>query len=212
MGVRSISDRQQMLKKGAGMFILALFCVLGIALAQRNGLLDDLNIGLMGAAGRARDTSGGAIVTLLMQIASAVGGTVGRLCLLALALAFLWRGARNRAIWLLLLVIGGTLLNLALKQVFAAPRPDLLPHLDIVHTYSFPSGHAAGNMMFFGALAMLAGRRWAYGAAAVMIALIGASRVWLGVHWPSDVMAGWIEGLGWLMLCAVWLPARRGQQ
>lgn len=212
MGVRSISDRQVMLAKGAGMFILALFCVLGIALAQRNGLLDDLNIGLMGAAGRARDTSGGAIVTLLMQIASAVGGTVGRLCLLALALAILWRRARDRAIWLLLLVIGGTLLNLALKQVFAAPRPDLLPHLDIVHTYSFPSGHSAGNMMFFGALAMLAGRRWAYGAGGAMIALIGASRVWLGVHWPSDVMAGWIEGLGWLMLCAVWLPARRGQQ
>ena len=52
MGVRSISDRQQMLKKGAGMFILALFCVLGIALAQRHGLLDDLNIGLMGWAGQ----------------------------------------------------------------------------------------------------------------------------------------------------------------
>ncbi len=212
MGVRSISDRQTMLKKGAGIFIFALFCVLGIALAQRNGLLDDLNIGLMGAAGRARDTSGGAIVTLLMQIASAVGGTAGRLCLLALALAILWRRARDRAIWLLLLVIGGTLLNLALKQVFAAPRPDLLPHLDIVHTYSFPSGHSAGNMMFFGALAMLAGRRWAYGAGGAIIALIGASRVWLGVHWPSDVMAGWIEGLGWLVLCAVWLPARRGQQ
>jgi len=212
MGVRSISDRHTVLKKGAGIFILALFCVLGIALAQRNGLLDDLNIGLMGAAGRARDTSGGAIVTLLMQIASAVGGTVGRLCLLALALAFLWRRARDRAIWLLLLVIGGTLLNLALKQVFAAPRPDLLPHLDIVHTYSFPSGHSAGNMMFFGALAMLLGMRWAYGAAAVMITLIGASRVWLGVHWPSDVMAGWIEGLGWLVLCAAWLPARRGPQ
>jgi undecaprenyl-diphosphatase len=108
--------------------------------------------------------------------------------------------------------IGGTLLNLILKQIFAAPRPDLLPHLDIVHSYSFPSGHAAGNMMFFGALAMLAGRRWAYGAGGAMIALIGASRVWLGVHWPSDVMAGWIEGLGWLVLCAVWLPARRGQQ
>jgi len=213
MGVRSISDRQQMLKKGAGMFILALFCVLGITLAQRNGLLDDLNIGLMGWAGQGRETALGGHVTMVMRLASAIGGTAIRIILSLVVLgALVFTGRRAAASWFAGVEIGGTLLNLILKQIFAAPRPDLLPHLDIVHSYSFPSGHAAGNMMFFGALAMLAGRRWAYGAGGAMIALIGVSRVWLGVHWPSDVMAGWIEGLGWLMLCAVWLPARRGQQ
>lgn len=213
MGVRSISDRQQMLKKGAGIFILALFCVLGIALAQRNGLLDDLNIGLMGWAGQGRETALGGQVTMVMRLASAIGGTAIRIILSLVVLgALVFTGRRAAASWFAGVEIGGTLLNLILKQIFAAPRPDLLPHLDIVHSYSFPSGHAAGNMMFFGALAMLAGRRWAYGAGGAMIALIGVSRVWLGVHWPSDVMAGWIEGLGWLMLCAVWLPARRGQQ
>src|SRR3546814_4413138 len=94
--------------------------------------------------------------------------------------------------------------------VFAAPRPDLLPHLDLVRSYGFPSGHAAGNMIFFGALAMLAGRRSGYVGMGLAIALIGISRVWLGVHWPSDVLAGWIEGLGWLALCGLWLPAGRG--
>ncbi|SHM59191.1 undecaprenyl-diphosphatase [Sphingobium sp. YR657] len=213
MGVRSISDRQKMLKKGAGIFILALFCVLGIALAQRNGLLDDLNIGLMGWAGQGRETALGGQVTMVMRLASAIGGTAIRIILSLVVLgALVFTGRRAAAWWFAGVEIGGTLLNLILKQIFAAPRPDLLPHLDIVHSYSFPSGHAAGNMMFFGALAMLAGRRWAYGAGGAMIVLIGASRVWLGVHWPSDVMAGWIEGLGWLMLCAVWLPARRGQQ
>jgi membrane-associated phospholipid phosphatase len=213
MDVRSISDRQQMLKKGAGMFILALFCVLGIALLQRNGLLDDLNIGLMGWAGQGRETALGGQVTMVMRLASAIGGTAIRIILSLVVLgALVFTGRRAAASWFAGVEIGGTLLNLILKQIFAAPRPDLLPHLDIVHSYSFPSGHAAGNMMFFGALAMLAGRRWAYGAGGAMIALIGVSRVWLGVHWPSDVMAGWIEGLGWLMLCAVWLPARRGQQ
>ncbi|MDH2132428.1 phosphatase PAP2 family protein [Sphingobium yanoikuyae] len=213
MGVRSISDRQKMLKKGAGIFILALFCVLGIALAQRNGLLDDLNIGLMGWAGQGRETALGGQVTMVMRLASAIGGTAIRIILSLVVLgALVFTGRRAAASWFAGVEIGGTLLNLILKQIFAAPRPDLLPHLDIVHSYSFPSGHAAGNMMFFGALAMLAGRRWAYGAGGAMIALIGVSRVWLGVHWPSDVMAGWIEGLGWLMLCAVWLPARRGQQ
>ena len=214
MGARSISERRKARRadvvKGAGALALALFCVLGLALMQRLGLLDGLNIGLMKMAGRARD-SAAAPVTTVMQVASAIGGTVGRFSLLGLCILGLWGRARGRGLWLLCVVVGGTLLNLALKQVFAAPRPDLLPHLDIVHSYSFPSGHASGNMIFFGAVAMLIGRRAGYLAAGAVIALIGVSRVWLGVHWPGDVLAGWIEGLGWLALCAVWLPAGRGQ-
>jgi len=211
MGARFISDRRRLVTKGAGALALALFCVLLIALMQRHGLLDWLNAGLMGKAGRARDSEAGGFVTSVMLAASAIGGTTARIILAGMACLGLSLRDRRRALWLLLAVVGGTLLNLALKQVFAAPRPDLLPHLDIVNSYSFPSGHAAGNMIFFGALALLAGGRSAYGAAAALIALIGVSRVWLGVHWPSDVLAGWIEGLGWLALCRVWLPARGGQ-
>ncbi|QGP78296.1 phosphatase PAP2 family protein [Sphingobium sp. CAP-1] len=212
MGARSISDRRMALSKGAGALALALFCVLAIALMQRSGWLDGLNVGLMRRAGAARDSGGGWIATIIMQSASAVGGTIGRFCLLGFSVVVLWRSARGRALWLLLVVLGGTLLNLILKQIFAAPRPDLLPHLDMVNSYSFPSGHSAGNMIFFGAVSMLVGRRGFYVAAAMMIVLIGISRVWLGVHWPSDVAAGWIEGLGWIAFCAVWLPARGGEQ
>ncbi|MFD1107654.1 phosphatase PAP2 family protein [Sphingobium olei] len=213
MGARSISRPSASIAKGAGALALALLCVLLIALLQRAGWLDGINVGLMEAAGRARDTGSGGHVTTLMRLASAIGGTAGRLALVAVVLVpLLWFGFRRSAIWLVLTIAGGTLLNLALKQIFAAPRPDLLPHLDIVHTYSFPSGHAAGNMMFFGALALLAGSTRAYVAAAVMILLIGASRIWLGVHWPSDVTAGWIEGLGWLAFCRLWLPARGGEK
>lgn len=209
-GVRSISDRRTMIAKGAGAFILALFCVLAIALLQRNGTLDGVNFGLMRAAGVARESQTGQNVTILMRFASIVGDTAGRLVILAVALpALLWLGKRAHALWLAAMMAGGTALNLVLKQIFAAPRPDLLPHLDAVHSYSFPSGHAAGNMMMFGALALLIGRRGGYLAAAATIVLIGTSRVWLGVHWPSDVTAGWIEGLGWLVLCRIWLPARR---
>ena len=144
-----------------------------------------------------------------MRMASVVGDTIGRLVILAITLSILLSTKRRAAaLWLALMMAGGTVLNLVLKQIFAAPRPDLLPHLDIVHSYSFPSGHAAGNMMIFGALAMLAARRGGYWAAGGMIALIGISRVWLGVHWPSDVVAGFVEGLGWLAFCRVWLPAR----
>ena len=212
MGARFISDRRSV-TKGAGALALALFCVLLIAFAQRFGWLDEINVGLMTLAGEGRDTGPGGTVTMVMRLASAIGGTLGRITLLAVVLApLIWAGHRRSAMWLAGMMAVGTLLNLALKQAFAAPRPDLLPHLDIVHTYSFPSGHSAGNMMFFGALAMLAGRRGAYWGAAVVILLIGVSRVWLGVHWPSDVLAGWVEGLGWLAFCAIWLPARGGEQ
>ena len=212
MGARFISDRRSV-TKGAGALALALFCVLLIAFAQRFGWLDGINVGLMTLAGEGRDTGPGGTVTMVMRLASAIGGTLGRITLLAVVLApLIWAGHRRSAMWLAGMMAVGTLLNLALKQAFAAPRPDLLPHLDLVHTYSFPSGHSAGNMMFFGALAMLAGRRGAYWGAAVVILLIGVSRVWLGVHWPSDVLAGWVEGLGWLAFCAIWLPARGGKQ
>lgn len=210
MGARFISDRRTW-RRGAGVFILALLCVLTIALLQRSGVLDGLNIGAMAAVGEARAIS--PAITSLMLAASWIGDTVGRIAVIIAAIALLlWRGRRSGARWLALVMAGGTLLNLGLKQIFAAPRPDLLPHLDIVHSYSFPSGHAAGNMMLFGALAMLAGRRGDYVLAFMAIALIGISRVWLGVHWPSDVLAGWIEGLGWLFLCRYWLPVGRGQQ
>ncbi|AMK18342.1 MULTISPECIES: phosphatase PAP2 family protein [Sphingobium] len=210
MGARFISDRRTW-RRGAGVFILALLCVLTIALLQRFGVLDGLNIGAMAAAGEARAIN--PAITSLMLAASWIGDTVGRIAVIIAAIALLlWRGRRSGAQWLALVMAGGTLLNLGLKQIFAAPRPDLLPHLDIVHSYSFPSGHAAGNMMLFGALAMLAGRRGDYLLAFMAIALIGVSRVWLGVHWPSDVLAGWIEGLGWLFLCRYWLPVGRGQQ
>lgn len=211
MAVRSISDRRKIVAKGAGALALALFCVLAIAQMQRAGWLDALNVGLMGRAGVARDNGVGQQISLLMRMASVVGDTIGRLVILAITLSILLSTKRRAAaLWLALMMAGGTALNLVLKQIFAAPRPDLLPHLDIVHSYSFPSGHAAGNMMMFGALAMLAARRGGYWAAGGMIALIGISRVWLGVHWPSDVVAGFVEGLGWLALCRVWLPARRG--
>src|SRR5205823_6990239 len=87
----------------------------------------------------------------------------------------------------------------------ARARPDLEPHLVIVETHSFPSGHATSSMVFYVALALLlAGRsRWGHEAVAAAISLsllIGISRVMLGVHWPSDVIGGWVFGLLWVLL------------
>ncbi|WP_449473100.1 phosphatase PAP2 family protein [Sphingobium chungangianum] len=253
MGARFISDRRSW-QRGAGIFLLALLAVLAIALLQRSGWFDPLNIAAMKAAGAGRAAA--PWITPIMFAASVIGDTVGRLLIMAVvAIALLYRRQRYAAQWLALVTVGGTFLNTGLKQIFAAPRPDLLPHIDIVHSYSFPSGHSAGTMILFGALAMLrrlepgappppfalslskgfpssfskkrastSSARTALGSpdkrhdalpyltAALIIALIGTSRVWLGVHWPTDVLAGWIEGLGWLCLCRYWLPAGRGQE
>ena len=109
---------------------------------------------------------------------------------------------------------GGWILNWALKQTFDRPRPELVPHLRDVMSSSFPSGHAltsAAVYLTLGTLLMrLAQGRLAkiYCIAVAMLAtlLVGASRVYLGVHYPTDVLAGWLIGLSWALVC--WMIER----
>jgi membrane-associated phospholipid phosphatase len=92
--------------------------------------------------------------------------------------------------------------NQALKTVMARERPDLLDPIVVEHGFSFPSGHALLSMVAYGILAVLIGRsrlplsvrRAALVGCAVLIFLVGISRVWLGVHYPTDVIAGWTAG------------------
>jgi undecaprenyl-diphosphatase len=121
------------------------------------------------------------------------------------ALWLWWRKQHRLAIVLLLIVLVGRGLTEAQKYWIARARPDLEPHLVVVQTSSFPSGHATSSMIFYLtlALALTAGTRWhrvAAGAAILLSLLIGASRVMLGVHWPSDVIGGWTFGLLWIFL------------
>ncbi len=119
---------------------------------------------------------------------------------------WLWIIGRPRTgLALLAVTLSGRGLSELQKYWIARPRPALEPHLVIVKSYSFPSGHAMSSMIFYLTLALLlAGQvRWRRGAAAAAIAvslLIGTSRVMLGVHWPSDVIAGWACGLLWVLL------------
>jgi undecaprenyl-diphosphatase len=119
---------------------------------------------------------------------------------------WLWRAGRGRlALALVLIVLIGRGLSEVQKYWIARVRPELEPHLVVVKTSSFPSGHATSSMIFYltVALALTAGTRWHRAAAAGAIALslmIGISRVMLGVHWPSDVIGGWSFGLLWVLL------------
>ncbi|HEX6740346.1 MAG TPA: phosphatase PAP2 family protein [Sphingomicrobium sp.] len=120
--------------------------------------------------------------------------------------AWLWlAGHRRLPLVLIAIVLVGRGLSEAQKYWIARVRPDLEPHLVVVKTSSFPSGHAASSMIFYltVALALTAGTRWhrAAAAGAILLSLaIGASRVMLGVHWPSDVIGGWAFGLLWVLI------------
>jgi undecaprenyl-diphosphatase len=118
-------------------------------------------------------------------------------------------GKRAAAILVLVSVGGGAALSNLLKFAIARPRPDLVARLVEVNTTSFPSGHAtlaAVTYLTLGALlSRLEGRRrakiYVLTVAVALTFLIGVSRIYLGVHWPTDVLAGWCVGSAWAMLC-----------
>jgi undecaprenyl-diphosphatase len=126
----------------------------------------------------------------------------------------LLQGLIRNAGFVLVASLGGWLLNDVLKAIFARPRPSIVPHLREVFTLSFPSGHALTSAVVFltlGALLMhVAERRivkfYCLAVAVFATALIGSTRVYLGVHYPTDVLAGWMFGTSWALLC--WLLAR----
>ena len=97
---------------------------------------------------------------------------------------------------------GSALLNMAAKHTFQRPRPALWESLAPESTFSFPSGHAMGSITLMAVLVLLAWRtRWRWPAlagAVVFTVLVGVSRLYLGVHYPSDVLAGWAAGLAWV--------------
>jgi len=146
---------------------------------------------------------------------TALGGMVV-LTFITLAVAgYLWLGGkRHAALFVLAAVAGGLLLSLTLKGGFERDRPTLVPHGSYVHTTSFPSGHSmmsAVTYLTLGALVARVDPRPGLKAYVLLLAVlltggVGVSRVYMGVHWPTDVLAGWTAGATWALLC--WLLAR----
>lgn len=145
---------------------------------------------------------------------TALGGTAVLTLVSAAAALFLWMARRPRSVALLLVAIaGGQVLSLLLKHGYARPRPDLVPHGSYVYTASFPSGHSMMSAVVYLTLGALLARVLPRRRMKLLVmacalgatALTGVSRVYLGVHWPTDVVAGWALGASWAVAC--WLAA-----
>ncbi|MCB1057358.1 MAG: phosphatase PAP2 family protein [Acidobacteria bacterium] len=134
----------------------------------------------------------------------------------AAALGLVVAGDKARALRLAAASGGALLLTPVLKLVFDRPRPDAVPHLVDVSMASFPSGHSLHSAAAYMTLAAVAAtssrhRLAAFLLAAVLTLLIGTSRIYLGVHYPTDVFAGWCLGGAWAVVCAVAFPSDEGK-
>lgn len=148
-------------------------------------------------------------LTRAMVIASTLGDAAILLPLaLAVAAYQLIRRLGRNALWLLAVTLSGRLAIVAVKALLARARPDLFPYT-VIDSGSYPSGHAANSAIVLLSIAILAGRRSACLIALAGTVVIGISRIYLGVHWPTDVLAGWLFGIGWVALFAVYSLASR---
>ena len=139
---------------------------------------------------------------------SALGGFTLLWLFGAFAVVFLaYVRRRAEAAWLAGSLVGASLINAALKMVLNRPRPEVVPHLAHVSNASFPSGHAmiaaavylTLGIMLAEAQPKLAARAWLVAFSGFLVLAIGLSRLYLGVHWPSDVLAGWCFGAVWAL-------------
>ena len=126
---------------------------------------------------------------------------------LLLAAFLLWRKRKAETVTLAIAAVGALGLNVVLKDLFARARPELWQRTVDVNFYSFPSGHAMMSVVVFGMIGYLLAThapRWRLAIATstvMLVCAIGFSRLYFGVHWPTDIVAGYAAGTVWLVAC-----------
>jgi undecaprenyl-diphosphatase len=131
------------------------------------------------------------------------------------ALVFALRREMTAAFLVVASPLGASMIENVLKTLVGRHRPHLWPGAQVLHSYSFPSGHATDAAALFAALCFLAWSRWdarrsiaATAVSCLLVLAVGVSRVYLGVHWPTDVIGGFSLALCWVSLLVVLLSVR----
>jgi undecaprenyl-diphosphatase len=203
--------------------LLAVWIFVGIAYLVSEGSTQQLDESVLRALRSPTDPADAWGPSWLEDMArdiTALGG-VAALCLATIGVAgYLLMVRRYRGLALLLgATLGGTLLSALLKQLFYRERPNIVPHLSYVSDPSFPSGHSMLSAVVYLTLGALLARvvekrrvKLYFLLVALWISfLVGISRVYMGVHYPTDVLAGWSAGVAWGLFCnllASWLQRR----
>jgi undecaprenyl-diphosphatase len=156
---------------------------------------------------------------LSRDLTSLGSGSVLVLLTLSAAVFLALQGKRRTMVLILVAVFGGMILSMVLKNLYDRPRPELIDREALPLSMSFPSGHSMAAAITYLTLGALLARVQPKRRLKVFLLflsflitiLVGLTRIYLGVHWPTDVLAGWTAGAGWALLCwtvALWLQKR----
>lgn len=206
----------------AAVILAGAWCFVEIADQMRDGDTDRFDAWLLRACRQPNDPGqlrGPFWMGEVVRDVTSLGSPFLLLLTTIIAVGYLLVSRRpHSAGFVLLSILGGAILLWSLKAAFARPRPQIVPRLMEVNTHSFPSGHAQASTIVFLTLGTIIARlvptrrRKVYilGTALFLAFLVGSSRVLLGVHYPTDVLAGWTAGVVWSL--ALWAIARALQQ
>ena len=213
-------------QKGAPNYLLAIACLLflfgvvaQIVLEGKSSAFDRSIILAFREPGNLSAPIGPAWVQEAARDLTSLGSIIVLVIITAAVAGYLFLARKQTAAWLMLFaVFGGIALSDLLKFAFARPRPDFVVPAARVFTTSFPSGHATLSAITYLTIAALLARsqsspkigRYFIVLAALLTILVGISRIYLGVHYPTDVVGGWCIGAAWALGCWVlmaWLSA-----
>lgn len=207
--LRTRNDREVMLLLGCSAVLLCVWAFVAIASEAGEPEHRPLEERILRSFRSAEDPHrlvGPAWVEEVTRDCSALGGMAITVLLLTLITGYLVLDGKLGLAALLICATGsGAVVGASLKHFFARPRPTVVPLLDRVSDWSFPSGHSFNSAVVYITLGIVlaeatarkAGKVYCIGAGFLVSGLIGVSRVMLGVHYPTDVLGGWAAGTGW---------------